>query len=271
MFLQAKKSLGQHFLNSPHVLAQIIEAAKLKPGEPVLEIGPGTGVLTKSLLETDAKVVAVEKDSRALSMLEQRFANEVKDGRLSVKEGDILTVDRSTLVVGDKNSPLEDGKYALVANIPYYITGAILETFLETAPRPNRMVLLVQKEVADRICARDAKESILSVSVKAFGTPKLIANVPRGAFTPPPTVESAILAIENITAAPFLEKGLEIRLFFRLLKAGFAHKRKFLKRNLETVVEPAAIDAAWQKLGLDQKVRAEDLTPKQWFDIASVI
>lgn len=261
MELFAKKSLGQHFLNSPHVLGQILEAAKIAASETILEIGPGTGILTKGLLETGAKVVAVEKDARAISLLEQKFANEVKSGKLCVKSGDILTLDVAEL-------GLSDGKYALVANIPYYITGAILEKFLEFAPRPNRMVLLVQKEVADRICARDSKESILSISVKAFGVPKLIANVPRGAFTPAPNVDSAILAVESVTAAPFVEKGLEIRRFFTILKAGFAHKRKFLKRNLEAVVPAASLDLAWQKLGLDPKVRAEDMKLSQWMKVS---
>ncbi len=260
MELRAKKSLGQHFLSSPSALAKIIEAANLKKGELVLEIGPGTGILTQALLAAGAKIIAVEKDDRAIEVLNEKFAESVAAGDLKIISGDILETDRAKI-------GLVDTKYSVVANIPYYITGAILELFLEHAPRPDRMVLLVQKEVADRIVARDAKESILSVSVKAFGTPKIFAKVPRGAFVPPPNVDSAILSIENITASRFTEKGLEIRRFFNLVKAGFAHKRKFLKSNLEKVLPKDEIDSIWQKNGLSQKIRAEDLMLEQWFQI----
>lgn len=260
MELPAKKSLGQHFLNSPSVLAKIVEAGRIQPDETILEIGPGTGILTRALLNTGAKVIAVEKDDRALAVLEEKFMEDISAGQLSLQHADILETDRASF-------DLEEGRYAVIANIPYYITGAILESFLEHEPRPNRMVLLVQKEVADRIVAHDHKESILSMSVKAFGTPKMIAKVPPGAFTPPPTVDSAILLIENISAAKFLEKGLEIRRFFNILKAGFAHKRKFVKRNLEDAIPKDEIEKVWQEKGLDDKLRAEDMTLEQWLTI----
>jgi 16S rRNA (adenine1518-N6/adenine1519-N6)-dimethyltransferase len=161
-----------------------------------------------------------------------------------------------------------DGKYALIANIPYYITGSILESFLEHEPRPDRMVLLVQKEVADRIVARDGKESILSMSVKAFGEPKLVAKVPPGAFTPPPTVDSAILSITAISGRRFAEKGIAVRRFFDVLKAGFAHKRKFARRNLEDAPDFDKILQKWQKIGLDERARAEDMTLEHWIELA---
>lgn len=259
MKLFAKKSLGQHFLNSKHVLEQIISASNIKSGEQVLEIGPGTGVLTRALITAGANVVAIEKDQRAIGMLEQDFFTEIKENRLRIISGDVL----------DSKSLEISGDYALVANIPYYITGAILEKFLEHEPRPNRMVLLVQKEVADRIITNDAKESILSISVKAFGTPKIIAKVPPGAFTPPPTVDSAILAITNISGTLFSQKSLDITRFFGIVKAGFAHKRKFTARNLETVLDRTAIENTWKKLGLDPKIRAEDMKVDDWINIAS--
>lgn len=278
MKLSAKKSLGQHFLNSTHVLEQIISAANIQKGECVLEIGPGTGVLTRALLNAGANVVAIEKDQRVMTMLEQDFSAEIKNGQLKIIAGDVL--DENIF----KNEPIttsaieiKNNSYALVANIPYYITGAILEKFLEHEPRPNRMVLLVQKEVAERIVAQDKKESILSVSVKAFGTPKIIAKVSPGAFTPPPTVDSAILAIENISDKIFhkkIERGtvnssknVDITGFFSIVKAGFAHKRKFVTRNLEAVFDREKIEAIWKKLNLDPKIRAEDMTVEQWVDI----
>lgn len=266
MKIFAKKSLGQHFLNSTHVLEQIIQAAQIKPEEKVLEIGPGMGVLTKALLAAGANVVSVEKDDRPISMLGITFEKEIAEGKLKLVHGDILSdfTQSSQVNLGE----LKNAEYAIVANIPYYITGAILEKFLEHEPRPNRMVLLVQKEVAERIVARDGKESILSVSVKAFGTPRIIAKVPPGAFTPPPTVDSAILIIEDISDRFFVEKGVSISRYFEIVRAGFAHKRKYVARNLEAVLLAEEISRLWTKLQMDPRVRAEDLCVAQWQDIA---
>jgi 16S rRNA (adenine1518-N6/adenine1519-N6)-dimethyltransferase len=275
------------------VLEQIISAARIKKDELVLEIGPGTGALTAALLRAGANVVAVEKDDRAHEILKERFSTECASGQLNVIYGDIL--DKDIFMI--RSLPLSktsNGSYAIVANIPYYITGAILERFLEHEPRPNRMVLLVQKEVAERIVARPpngnkssddgenrGKESILSISVKAFGTPKIIANVPRGAFTPPPTVDSAILAIDCISDRRFRisgrlgkeksgsdEDNIDIKRFFEIVRAGFAHKRKYLKRNLESVMPAERLSAIWIRLGLDDKARAEDMNTEQWSRIA---
>jgi 16S rRNA (adenine1518-N6/adenine1519-N6)-dimethyltransferase len=262
MELQPKKSLGQHFLNSAHALEQIVSAAQIQKGEAVLEIGPGTGILTKGLLDAGAKVVAIEKDERAFGFLKGMFSREIDEGRIQIVQGDILD---ENILAQTHLSKLPS--FALVANIPYYITGAILEKFLEHGPRPDRMVLLVQKEVAERIVARDEKESILSISVKAFGVPKIVAKVPRGAFTPPPNVDSAILAIENISDARFTEKKIVPSRFFEFVRAGFAHKRKYLIRNLETVIPPQKLEEIWQKIGLDKKIRPENLKIESWFDI----
>lgn len=247
-------------------MAKILHAANIKDGETVLEIGPGTGILTGELLKSPArKIVAVEKDDEACGMLEKSLSNEIFSGRLSLIHGDILETDLSS-------AGLNNGKYRVVANIPYYITGAILESFLEYEPRPDRMVLLVQKEVADRILARDGKESVLSISVKAFGRPRLVAKVPRGAFNPPPKVDSAILAIDDISDARFgreMTGAMDIGGFFATVKAGFAHKRKLLKRNLEAVMNKKAVDEAWMALGLPEKARAENINLEQWRLLAS--
>lgn len=259
MKLFAKKSLGQHFLNSPKVLAQIIETADIKKGDKVLEIGPGTGILTRSILEKEAIVMVVEKDHRACSMLNITFEKELREGRLELIEGDIL----ETVLPS-----LDDKQYLLVANIPYYITGAILEKFLEYAPRPKKIVILTQKEVAERIVARDGKESILSVSVKVFGEPSIVANVPRGAFTPAPSVDSAILAIDDISDIRFTEKNITSKMFFDIVKAGFAHKRKYTIRNLETMIPPDKLKVVWQELNLNPKIRAEDVSLENWLEIA---
>jgi 16S rRNA (adenine1518-N6/adenine1519-N6)-dimethyltransferase len=266
--ITAKKSLGQHFLNSPSALGKIIDAAKIKAGETVLEIGPGTGILTKALLEKGARVIAVEKDARAIELLSDKFVEESSAGMFSLVEEDVLDY-------------IPPKSYSIVANIPYYITGAILQKFLEKEPRPGRMVLLVQKEVAERIVAgRDGpggrsksggtgKESILSISVKAFGAPKIIARVPRGAFSPPPSVDSAILSIENISDLKFKISGISPRDFFGLIHAGFAHKRKFLRRNLEKKIGKKTLEKTWSRLGLDPNARAEDISLETWFEIGA--
>ena len=278
MKLWAKKSLGQHFLNSKHVLEQIITASKIQKEETVLEIGPGTGILTAELLKSGAKVIAIEKDQRACEPLRQKFAMEVVRGELEIIQGDILDEnsfkDHETGLSKSPFEKLTNGSYAIVANIPYYITGAILEKFLEHAPRPNRMILLVQREVAERIVARDGKESILSISVKAFGTPSIVARVPPGAFTPPPTVESAILAIHDISDTNFVAQNIDISWFFTLVKTGFAHKRKMLMSNIigalsHEIGSKEALQIAWKNIGLEEKVRAEDVTVGQWLDLAS--
>ncbi len=258
MYLPPKKSLGQHFLNSKHVLKQIINAANIKKGETILEIGPGTGILTEALSNAGAKVIAVEKDERAHELLRTKFFKQAAAGDFTLIHGDILE---------DSTDFIPKGQYSIVANIPYYITGAILQKFLECEYRPDKMILLVQKEVANRIVAKDGKESILSISVKAFGTPKIIATVPPGAFTPPPTVDSAILAIENIKNTFFAENNLKIDRFFEIVRAGFAHKRKFLISNLKSVMKDDDLKRIWQELGLDPKIRAEDLTKDQWLKI----
>jgi len=263
--ITAKKSLGQHFLNSKHVLDQIISAAKINKDEQVLEIGPGTGVLTRALLTAGAKVTAIEKDDRVLGLLKASFVPEIESGQLEIIHGDVLDGSLAAILA------LQNKPFALIANIPYYITGAILERFLEGEIRPNRMVILVQKEVAERIVARDGKESVLSMSVKAFGTPKIVATVPPGAFTPPPTVDSAILAIENISDERFQTMPDRIPMFFKAVRAGFAHKRKYLKSNLaEFFASRGGSDSAdriWERLGIDPRVRAEQLTIGQWIEI----
>lgn len=260
MFLQAKKSLGQHFLNSKHALEQIIKASGISEGSRVLEIGPGTGVLTEALILTGASVVAVEKDSRAIELLNQKFQKEIAEGRLKLVSGDILA-DSCKIDI--------DLPYTIVANIPYYITGSILEKFLEKGPRPDKMVLLVQKEVADRIVAKDGKESILSISVKAFGKPKIIAKVSKGAFIPVPKVDSAILAIENISDDSFGEGGTQTGRFFEIVKAGFAHKRKYVVKNLEEKIGKDSMEKIWKNLSLDSKLRAENIPVDLWLQIAN--
>jgi 16S rRNA (adenine1518-N6/adenine1519-N6)-dimethyltransferase len=252
--LQKKKSLGQHFLHSGHYLSLIADTLLLTKGELVLEIGPGEGALTKVLLDRGAKVVAVEKDARLIPLLSAKFAKEIKNKQLQLVEADALHFDIS------KCFKKKDA-YKTVGNIPYYITGALLKKYLTEAHQPERLVFLIQKEVAERI-ARSKKESILSLSVKAYGTPTYVKTVPKGAFVPPPKVDSAILVVKDISRKNFKTKKAEGR-FFELVKAGFGQKRKLLANNIKKILGEGHSDSL-KKVGISEKARAEDVALKEW-------
>ncbi len=258
---RAKKALGQHFLKSERALKDIVSAGEIKKGETVLEIGPGQGALTEKLLEAGARVVAVEKDRALMPVLEEKFAKEIKSGKLELIEDDILKFEIS------KSWKQKAGSWKLIANIPYNITGAIFKKFLSGENQPEKIVVLIQKEVAERIIARDKKESVLSLSVKAYGNPKIISHVPRGAFVPAPNVDSAILEIDNINRNNFKNKKEE-DLFFRIIHAGFKSKRKKLIRNLESEIKPEILKKVFEKLSLSENARAEDLPLQTWLALA---
>ncbi|MDE2213092.1 MAG: ribosomal RNA small subunit methyltransferase A [Patescibacteria group bacterium] len=255
--MRPKKRLGQHFL-APAWARTVAESAQLEEDNYVFEIGPGRGVLTKELLLRGARTIAIEKDRALVATLKTSFEKEIKDGRLTLIEGDALEIDVEKL-------GLKNGKYTIVANIPYYITGALLEKFLSQPPRPKTLVFLMQKEVAERI-AKAKKESLLSLSVKAYGTPHYLNTVPRGAFNPAPEVDSAILRIEGISDKKFDTREHEKR-FFELIRAGFAHKRKLLSGNLKNLLGRGG-EEALAGVGLPKKVRAEDVPLEQWLLLA---
>jgi len=245
-----KKSLGQHFLHNAYYLSLIADAADISKKSTAVEIGPGDGALTTVLLERGAKVLAIEKDHRLISVLEEKFADAVKKGKFEVVEADALA-----------HELLTKDDYTVVGNIPYYITGALLRKYLSAKHQPGRLVFLMQKEVTERI-ARSKKESILSLSVKAYGTPKYIKTVPKGAFSPSPKVDSAILLVEGISRKHFASKKEE-GVFFELVRAGFAQKRKLLRRNIESLTGEMTIHYM-QKAGIALDARAEDVVFSQW-------
>ncbi len=253
--MKAKKSLGQHFLTSESIVGDIVAAAGLSPEDTVLEIGPGKGIMTKELLSKAKHVIAVEKDDRAIPWLEMTFDKELREGALTLIHGDILEFN-------PLDHGLEEHSYSIVANIPYYITGEILRLFLEKSTQPKTMVLLLQKEVAERITTKDGKESILSISVKAYGEPSLHGVIPASAFTPPPKVDSAVLAIKNISKKLF-SGGVTEQAFFSILKQGFAHKRKTLLNNLNVLNKDTAREAL-ETCNIDSKARPETLSVEDW-------
>jgi len=242
--IRAKKSLGQNFLMHARIAERIALSAKLSPDTTVFEIGPGTGMLTRELLKLAGRVIALEADRELFEKLQADFADDIASGTLKLIYGDIRTFDISSLPKG----------YALVANIPYYLTGEIFRMFLAADNQPSAMTLLVQKEVAERI-ARAKKESVLSLSVKAYGMPKYEFTVKRGAFFPAPKVDSAVLTVRDISRKNFSTPSEEER-FFTLVHAGFAHKRKFVRKNLTEAGLPAG--------DIPEKARAEDLPLSAW-------
>ena len=252
----AKKSLGQNFLMHRQTASRIVGAARLPDDALVLEIGPGTGMLTKELLDAGVRVIAVEADYALIPDLEKRFAAERANGRLSLVSADIRNFDTKSI----------EGPYHVVANIPYYITGEIIRQFLTAPNQPASMTLLVQKEVAVRI-AREKKESLLSLSVKVFGNPSFCFTVPRGAFKPAPNVDSAVLRIGNIGRAAF-KNAAEERQFFTVIRAGFAHRRKRLAKNLEEHWTKEDIGRAFSVAELGENLRAEDLSLELWLTLS---
>lgn len=247
----AKKSLGQNFLMHRQTAERIVGAAMLPQNALVLEVGPGTGMLTRELLAAGHRVLAIEADNALAPELLETFAKEVGEGKLQVVHGDIRNFATETITE----------EYHVVANIPYYITGEIIRQFLTSPHQPRSMTLLVQKEVAERI-ARSKKESLLSLSVKAFGEPKYQFTVPRGAFMPAPNVDSAVLYIGSIGRKSF--ENEEEERFFSVLRAGFAHKRKRLQKNLEEGWSKETVGEAFAALPLSENARAEDLTLDEW-------
>ncbi|HVY36030.1 MAG TPA: 16S rRNA (adenine(1518)-N(6)/adenine(1519)-N(6))-dimethyltransferase RsmA [Candidatus Paceibacterota bacterium] len=254
--MKAKKSLGQHFLKSPTALAKIVDAGDIHADDIVLEIGPGMGILTEKMILRANKVIAVEKDRELVGFLKEKFSDAIQKTRLDIVEKDILQFDPGLLRFYHK-------PYKLIANIPYYITGAILEKFLSAEYQPERMVLLLQKEVADRIVARNKRETILSISVKVFGKATVVAKVPAGAFNPPPKVDSALLVIDEISRDFF--DDVDEKKFFELVRFLFGKKRGQIGGSLAKFLgNKARAHACLETVGFDPRLRPENLSVAQW-------
>jgi 16S rRNA (adenine1518-N6/adenine1519-N6)-dimethyltransferase len=261
--IRAKKHLGQNFLWHKGTLTKIRDELDITPNEIVVEIGPGTGNLTAELVGFPIKLICIEKDPDMISILNERFKEAISRGRMEILERDVLGFDFS--VLGEYKLP-----YKIVGNIPYYITGAIIRHALEANPLPEQVVFLVQKEVADRAVARDGKESLLSLSIKAFGKPRSKGKVPAKFFKPAPKVDSAVLSIEGISRNNFENKDHEA-LFFEIIRHAFAHKRKTALKNLSSYLHTPDIRSWWQELSLDEKIRAEDIPIETWIKLSRFV
>lgn len=288
----AKKSLGQNFLKSEKALSDIVQAGDIQPNDTIIEIGPGEGALTKRILDMKPKkLIIVEKDDRLIPILEEKFRESIDSGVLNIIHGDIIELLEGEFGDNVDNKGIKlSSPYKVIANIPYYITGLIIRRIFEQKVLPSKIVLLVQKEVADRIVARGengkmaegdtqngAKESLLSLSVKIYGTPKRVSVVPKGAFVPAPTVDSAVILINDIARKIPQDKETA---FFELLHAAFSHKRKRLAKNLSSFKTPnvtgsaadstlsqTVIDQALEDLKIDKNTRAEDLSVEKYIQL----
>lgn len=247
------KSLGQHWLKDRDILAHIADCADIQPTDTVLEIGPGLGTLTSELLRRAKKVIAIEFDSELARKLPAQFPG--KD--LEVIHHDILTFDLDTLPVG----------YKVVANVPYYITSKIVQRLMTADNKPAAAVLLVQKEVAERIAAQPGDMSILAVSAQIYADATLGDIVPAEFFTPPPKVDSQVVILQTRTV-PLVKKSDE-KAFFRIVKAGFSAKRKKLRSSLSGglgISKPEA-EILLRNVGISPDSRAEDMSLQQWYEL----
>ena len=256
--LRPDKKLGQNFLIDPVALEQVVAAAGELAGEVVLEVGPGLGSLTRLLAARARRVVAVELDAGLIPPLE-RVVSKLEN--VSIVAGDILELDPADLV-GQPD-------YCVVANIPYYITSALLRHLLEAEARPDRMVLTVQREVAARICASPGEMSLLALSVQVYGQPQVTAHIPAGAFYPVPKVDSSVVRVDFYPEPRIPTPELEA--FFRLAKAGFSQKRKTLRNALAAGLGwPAKrVEQMLNTASVDSRRRAETLDLDEWHRLVS--
>ncbi len=238
------------------MIRKIIAAAEIEPGEVVLEIGPGTGVLTRALVEAGAKVVAVEADASLVPALQEEFAE-----KATIIHADILSFMKDAEQLCAHG--VKAGKYKLVANLPYAITSLVLEQFLVHPPVPSRLIVMVQREVADRIVSKPGDMSVLSVMCQIYATCSKVVNVKPGSFVPAPKVSSSVIALACLE-----QKGFDPEKVISLAKQGFSSRRKQLHHNLKsTFPDPKAV---LESLGLDPRVRAQELTVADWVKLAEI-
>ena len=270
--VRSDKRLGQHILVDPRAVERIVDAAELTETDVVLEVGPGPGTLTAHLAERAGRVVAVELDERMLAPLAERLGNA---DNVRVVQGDILEQDVAGLVGG--------GPYKVVANLPYYVTSAVLRHVFEASVRPERLVVTVQREVAERIVGRlgrggrrrkqkaAPRMSLLAVSVQFYGTPCIVARIPAGAFRPVPAVDSAVLRVDLYDPLPWGE--VEVGRFFEVARAGFAQSRKQLRNTLahNLALSAERVQAGLEAAGIDGRRRAETLSVQEWVALANAL
>jgi 16S rRNA (adenine1518-N6/adenine1519-N6)-dimethyltransferase len=254
--VRPRKGLGQHFLTDPAHLSQIVAAAQLSKTDAVLEIGPGRGEMTELIAAGAGKVIAVELDDRLIPFLKALFADRPW---VILTHGDILEINIGRLMADAGAVP-----YKVVANLPYYITGAAIRLLLETKPAPETLVLTVQAEVAERIVARPPKTNLLATSVQYYTRPQLVHRIPASAFYPVPKVDSAVVRLDRL--ADDAVSDISSDLFFRAVRAGYSRPRKQLRNSLSAGLATSPQQAAdlLEGAGVDPNRRAETLSIEEW-------
>ncbi len=261
--LRPQKKWGQNFLTDPRILENIADAAQVGSDDAVLEIGPGLGHLTRVLARRANRVVAVEIDQELAVKLTADFAD--MPG-VKIVHGDILQLEPVELLkAGD--DPAHSVPFKIVANLPYYITSAILRHILQTIHKPRIVVVMVQREVAQRIVAQPPQMSLLGVSVQFFARAQIVRTIAAGAFYPRPKVDSAVVRLDVYEHLPLAEKDTEH--FFKIVRAGFGERRKQLRNSLARglALDPDAVAAALGRAHVDPTRRAETLMLKEWISL----
>jgi len=250
---ETKKSLGQHWLRDDSMLNAIVQAGSVGAADTVLEIGPGEGTLTQKLIDTGAQIEALEFDQDLVGPLRAKFTY---CENFAISEGDIRQFDYSTLSPG----------YKIIANIPYYLTSNLVRAISETPNPPSVAVLLIQKEVAQRLCAEPGKMGILSVTAQFYFECLLDIEIPAEYFTPPPKVDSQVVVLKRRPVKLFSVNEKE---FFRFIKAGFSEKRKTLRNSLSggLLIPKEEVEKLVKDAGLDKSTRAQELSLEQWHDL----
>ena len=266
MELKAKKSLGQNFLKDADVLGRIIKAANLSQDDVVIEVGPGQGVLTELLAGVCKKVIAIELDDRLIEPLHTKF---VDNKNVEIIHDDILKINLPELLTTNNIQPIT---YKVVANIPYYITAPIIRLFLETKIPPSEVIFMVQKEVAERICAKPGAMSILAVSVQYYAKAEFLFTVFKESFEPVPKVDSAIIKI-TLNLQLTTDNKEKTKKFFRVVKSGFSAKRKTLINNLSNglQIDKKEIEEKLGSIGFSPSVRAQELGVEDWKKLADIL
>jgi len=268
--LRPSKGLGQNFLVDENALQKVVKAAEIREGDVILEVGPGLGSLTRYLASSAEQVVAVELDQKLLPVLHETMA---PFENVEIVIGDILELDLGELLatrpltIDDRplrSTVRNSSSYKVVANIPYYITSALIRHLLEAEIQPDRIVLTVQKEVAERICEQPPNLNLLALSVQVYGEPIIAAKIHAGAFYPPPKVDSAVVRI-NLLPKPLIPES-ELPLFFQLIKAGFSQKRKTLRNTLSAGMrwDKAQTESILAEAQIDPQRRAQTLSLVEW-------
>jgi len=270
MTTKEQKKLGQVFLQDKEVIKKVIQAAEIKSKDQILEIGPGKGVLTQAILETNANTIAIEKDPKLVKFLEDFFKN---SQNLKIIHADIRNFLKTNQFYTQYS--ILNTQYKVIGNIPYYLTSHLLRLLLESPIKPSLIVLMIQKEVAERVMAQPPKMNLLSTSVQFYAKPEIICYVPGAAFRPEPKIDSAVIKITPLPTKILKQNlgGQAPQFFFKIIKAGFKQPRKLLINNLSKNlrIEKEYLQKIFLQSNMPLNTRAQNLSIKEWISLSSLL